>query len=189
MLEVNRPCGRRSFRIVQRLVVTLAIAAGVVGPFSAAPAQAATGDLTCPFAGQVNFTPALTATNTTAKASLRIAVFNCISLNGTHSDLTSATWTASGTVTAAPGLNPCSLLLKFVVTGPVIWSPADEQSTFTGTFNTNPSAGPITIKADVTKGVLAGDTASAALLPIPNVDCLVNGLSGLTAVTGLVFFN
>ena len=189
MLLVTRPFGRRSFRIVQCLGVTLAVAAALAAPLNNAPAQAAAGDLLCVFAAQANFTPPLTATNHSARASATLGLVGCMSPNGMYSDLKSATWTASGTATAAPGPNPCSLLLRLVVTGPAIWSPTGEQSTFTGTFNTNLSAGPIKIGVDVTKGVLAGETGPAVPVPIPNLECAINGLTSLTAFPGLIFFN
>ncbi|HWD71359.1 MAG TPA: hypothetical protein VG779_02425 [Actinomycetota bacterium] len=189
MIEANRPCGRSAFRITKCLFVTLAIAAALAVPFNDGPAQAATGDLACTFAAQVNFTPALTPTNTTAKASVTAGLINCISLNGMHSDLKSATWTVSGIATAAPAPNPCSLLLTIAATGPFIWSPTGEQSPSTATLNTNLSAGPITIRVDATKGVLAGDTGTVVALPLPNVDCAVNGLTSLTAIVGVLLFN
>ena len=188
MIEANHPSGRSAFRIVQCLVATLAISAALAGPFNNAPAQAATADLTCTFAGRANFAPALTATNTKANASITFGLVNCLSPDGMHPDLKSAIFTGSGTATAAPGINPCSLLLTIVATGPLIWSPTGEHSTFSGTFNTSLSAGPIAITAEVTKGVLAGDTGPIIALPLPNADCLVNGLTSLTAV-GQFFFN
>ena len=165
---------------VRRLAALLggiAIAAVLV-PLSG-PAYAESGDLTCAAAGQMNFSPALTATNTSAKVSQSAAAFNCTSPNGRYPDLKSASAPLTGSATSAPGVNPCNTLVTIQEKGVVTWSPTGQRSTVDLLMNLNPSAGSVTVTFTVTGGVLAGDSVTFVGTLAPNADCAVNGLASL----------
>lgn len=171
---------------LERLLATVVILVGAfAGPLGTAPAHAATGDLVCTTNIQINFTPPLTATNTTAQASATAGLVLCSSPNGSYPDLASATATSSGTATSAGGF-PCSLLLTMELKFSATWSPTGQQSEGTFTINTDPSGGTVTFSGVVTNGVLAGDSVTLVGLVLPNADCAVKGLSSLTLAPSLV---
>ncbi|MBP2472753.1 hypothetical protein JOF53_001625 [Crossiella equi] len=164
---------------------TAAVVLAVATLFSSAvaappPAQAALGDLTCALdAAYLTFTPPLKAgqsSTITGYANLT----GCLSLTG-YSRLTRATIEATGTVTAAPGVNPCGLILDMPLTGQVAWN-TGETSDITALLSTQLSQLPVLVGIEVTSGPLAGDTANNTIVPapVPNLDCLVNGLQTLT---------
>ncbi|MFF2195883.1 hypothetical protein [Streptomyces sp. NPDC058157] len=144
-----------------------------------APAHAAVGDLTCTLdSAYLTFDPPLKAghtANVTGYANLT----GCVSLTG-HNDLTRATITATGLTSAAPGVNPCNLIMEIPVSGQVQWSNG-QTSDLDARLSTDPAKPPIGITIDLNSGPLAGDHAAAVVpAPIPNLDCLLNGLQTLT---------
>ena len=170
----------------QRIVAILAIVAGaLIVPFSIAPALATTGDLTCTAVFQINFSPALTVANTTSKASAVVGLSNCVSLNGRFSGLKAATMTGSGPATSGLGA-PCSLLVTIPFKFHIDWSNG-QHSDLSATVNSNPLAGSIGFNGVVTGGVLSGDNVNALGPVVPNVDCLLNGLTSLIGANQKVF--
>jgi hypothetical protein len=173
---------------VQRVFVTCAIVAGALAGPSALPAHAATGDLTCTIDFQINFSPALTATNTSAKVSLTAGLVGCMSPNGVFPDLRSATAIGSGSAASGSGGNPCSLLLNIQLKASTTWSPTGQHSKASFTINTNAPAGTVTLRGVVTSGVLAGDSFTpVAIVITPNPDCAVKGLISLIGENQVIF--
>ncbi|WP_018348149.1 hypothetical protein [Longispora albida] len=165
--------------------LTLALASLTV---PAGPAQAAVGDLACTGAAQATFTPALTSGGTVA-VSATGTLTGCVSVNGAYTQLKSATLTASGTATAAPGLNPCTLVLTITLTGTLTWTPTGQQSGISAVLNTNLATGSAAVSIQVNTGPLAGDTGTEAPVVTPNLDCLFNGLNALNATLVVFSFN
>jgi hypothetical protein len=169
------------------LLVTAFLLASVFSFVSAHTAQAATGDLACSTNFQFNFTPALTATQTTAKATATASFTDCTSLNGHYTTLKSASVQATGSVIST-GTDPCNLLLTITGTGMITWN-NQKTSHLNYKVNTNPLNGTITLSATITGGQLKGDTITA--LPVvahPNLDCAKNGLSTLTSEVATLTF-
>jgi hypothetical protein len=171
----------------RRLGATAAILAAVVaGPLAAHPAHAAVGDLTCLANFQINFSSPLTATNTTADASINGGLTNCTSPNGKYPNLKSGNFTGKGTATSSGG--PCDLILTInLPKNTAVWSPTGEHSVAAGTVSTNPSSGTLGINAVVTNGALKGDSITGVGEANPNVDCAVNGLTSLSSVNQAIF--
>jgi len=167
----------RSLLIATTIAVALAHISG---------AQAATGDLTCEGSGQLNLSPALTATNHNAIVSLTAGLVNCTSVNGRYPQLRSDAAIGTGTATSAPGVNPCGLLVSLATSDRVTWSPTGEHSTSTALLNTDPSNGTVAISSHFTGGVLAGDSGTFVATATPNLDCALNGLTSLTLNAGQV---
>jgi hypothetical protein len=176
---------RRRF-FIPCLLVGAFLLASVFSLVSAPSAQAATGDLACTANFQIDFNPALTATQTTAQTSDTAGFADCTSLNG-HTDLKSATVQATGPATSKSGV-PCNLLLTVTGTGTVEWN-TGQISGFSFTVNTNPTKGTITLSANITSGPLSRDTITAVpVIAHPNIDCAIKGLTSLTSeLTALTF--
>ncbi|MGP3979810.1 hypothetical protein [Streptomyces sp. KR80] len=167
------------------LVSVITLTAGL----TAAPASAAPGDLTCTANFQHNFTPPLTATNTTAKDDATSGLVGCTSPNGNYPTLKSGLSPGTGTATALGG-SPCSLLLRIELKSTIEWSPpGNPKSHLDVVIDTNPVDGTVAFTATVTAGPLKGDTATAVAEAHPNPDCAVNGLSSLTSEAAQVVFN
>jgi hypothetical protein len=166
----------------RRTLATLAVLGGGVGALlSGGSAQAAAGDLVCTATAQINFTPALTVFNTSAKASASGGLVSCLSPNGRYPNLRSAAITGSGTATSAGGLNPCSLLVTIDLNATAGWSPTGQKSKAIFTVNTDLAAGSATFGGSVSSGPLAGDSVTpVGAVVVPNADCLLNGLKSLT---------
>ncbi|WP_436499968.1 hypothetical protein [Actinokineospora sp. HUAS TT18] len=144
-------------------------------------AQAAQGDLACTGNFQFNFSPALTATTTTATADVGGGLVDCFSANGTYSRLKSGVRTGVGTVSRPLGLAPCAPVMTITEGAVLTWN-TGETSTFDITVNTDPTSGALTISAYFTSGPLAGDTANAyPIILHPNLDCGLHGLTQLTS--------
>ena len=173
-------------RIIARAAALATVAAaGLLGP--AGPARALTVDMTCSAAFELDFTPPLTATQTTSTAVGRAGIVGCLPLTVRAAGLQSAAVTATGQVTSS-GLAPCNLLLTITGTGRFLWN-TGQQSHFVFTINTDPTAGTITLSATITSGRLAGDTITAVpVLAHPNVDCAVTGLTRLTSELAALTF-
>jgi len=170
-----------SKRLIFPVLLALALAA-----LGAAPAHAATPDLTCSFgSAYLTFGAPLQAGQTTDFAGYA-NVTGCTSGDG-YSNLTGGPAEFFGTVTAAPGINPCSVILDLKFTGDIYW-PNGQTTALAGTFSTNPADQPLGIGVKVTSGPLAGDTASALPVVVPNLDCLLVGLSSLSAPLFIVSF-
>ncbi|MCC3768377.1 hypothetical protein [Streptomyces sp. UNOC14_S4] len=181
--------GRSTTSRAAGLVASVALAgAGLVLP--AAPAQAATGDLSCAVTGSVTFSPALTPTRTSTKGNGTGKLSNCISGNGNFSRLQSADIAVSGPATADPSgfAGQCPALINLKVTGTFSWQDG-EKSGVSFTLSDDIAAGKASITGTVTKGPLKGDTVTAAPVFTVNTDCATAGLSVLTAQSGAVEFS
>lgn len=150
------------------------------------PAHAAPGDLTCTGNFQFDFSPPLTATSTTADATVGGGLVNCLSSNGQYTRLKSGVRTGTGTATRSTGEN-CLPVMTIVEEAVLTWN-TGAKSKFDITVNTDPTAGRVTISAYFTKGPLAGDTANAYPVVHPNVDCATTGLTQLTSEVLQVFW-
>jgi uncharacterized protein (DUF2141 family) len=173
-----------------RLLLAIAAAAATM-MIPQVTASAATGDLACAVNFQLDFSPALTASNTTATLTGTAALVGCTSPNGNFSNLTAATVTAqNASVTSLSGV-PCNLLLTVTGSGVIDWAPAGvPDSGFNFTINTNPFAGPVAFSGQIPSGPLTGDTVTAApVVAHPNLDCALHGLSHLTAEVAVISLN
>lgn len=171
-----------------RRVATILVAAffGVLLG-STVPAQAATGDLTCPTTFEYDFSPALTAggsSSVTGTASF----FSCTSPNGQHTALHTASATGTGSASGATGTNPCTLVFTITGTATITWN--DNSSTVVSfTINTNLSNGTLAVQSSVTSGTFNGDTVTVTVVnATPNTDCATDGLKQVTG-TSTVSFN
>jgi hypothetical protein len=176
-----------SKRVIVPILLALALAAFGFATVGASQARAATPDLTCTFgSGYLSFNEPLQAGGGayfTGSANLS----GCHSSDG-YSDLTQGPVSIYGTAYAAPGTNPCSVILDIQLTAWISWS--DGQSTeLNATISTNPADPPLGLGVKVTQGPLSGDTASALPVVLPNLDCLLVGLDSLSVPLFLVSFN
>jgi hypothetical protein len=154
-----------------------------------ASANAAVGDLTCTGNFHFTFSPALTATNTTATANVGGGLVDCFSPNGSHPELKWGVRVGEGTVTRPIGTIPCAPIMT-ITEGAVLYWNTGQTSTFDITVNTNPLNGAITVSAYFTSGPLAGDTANAfPIILHPNLDCAINGMTALTSDLLQVFWD
>jgi len=177
---------RRHF-FISCLLVGAFLLTSIFSLVSVSAAQAATGDLACRAKFQINFNPALTATQTMAQTSDTAEFTGCTSLNGNHKDLKSATVQAAGPATSTSGV-PCNLLLTVNGTGTVKWN-TGQTSGFSFTVNTDPTKGTITLSANITSGPLSGDTITAVpVIAHPNLNCAIKGLTSLTSELTTVTF-
>ncbi|WP_447008973.1 hypothetical protein ACRAKJ_14525 [Saccharothrix sp. DSM 118769] len=173
-----------------RLRAWAVAAASLVAPGSATapPATAAVADLTCTINVQLSFSPALTAVQTTASVVAVASLSNCTSPNGSHPQLAGGVATpVTGTATSLGGV-PCNLLLTLTGSGIIEWSPGDEQTTFDFTVRTNVLDGTVQLTTWQTGGTLAGTTSQTVGAANPNLDCPLNGLSGLAVPVALTTF-
>jgi hypothetical protein len=163
--------------------VLLALALGTLG---AVPAHASSTDLRC----TVGSAYILMDTPLQAgESSFFIGyadVSGCTSPDGS-STLTQGPIGLSGKATAAPGTNPCSLILNMQVNGSIEWT-SGEVSNVSGTLSTNPAAPPLGISATVTAGPLDGDTAHVIPVLLPNLNCPFVGLESLTVPAFIISF-
>jgi hypothetical protein len=178
---------RWSKRVIVPVLLALVLATFGFATAGATQARAATPDLTCTFgSGSLSFNEPLQAGGGayfTGSANLS----GCHSSDG-YSDLTQGPVSIYGTAYAAPGTNPCSVILNMQLTAWISWS--DGQYTeFTATFSTNPADPPLGLGVKVILGPLAGDTAFAIPVVLPNLDCLLVGLDSLTVPAFIVSFN
>lgn len=154
---------------------------------AAMPARAATGDLTCTSNAQINFTPPLTATQTTADTTDTAGLAGCTSPNGNFPRLASGTVQASGPATSLGGV-PCNLLLTVTGTGTITWN-TNQKSKLTFDINTNPTNGTLSFSGAITTGPLNADTiTSVPVVANPNPDCAINGLKYLTVHLMVISF-
>lgn len=180
---------RRPRRLTRTGMVVAAVMLAASTLASTAPpahAEDPLPSLTCNINFQLNFSPPLTLTNTTADATVSAGFVNCISPNGEHDDLLSGAVTGSGTAESLAGV-PCSLLLTVEGTADLTWN-TGATSEIEFLANTNPLNGLVTLNGEVTGGELEGTTGLAVpVLANPNLDCLF-GLTNLTsALTQVVF--
>ncbi|WP_367128366.1 hypothetical protein [Saccharothrix sp. HUAS TT1] len=167
-------------------------AASVVALGSAAatapPAGAAVVDLTCNVNVQLSFSPALTAVRTSAAVVGVANLANCLSPSGAHPEPAGGAVTdATGTATSLGGV-PCNLLLTITGSATIEWSPGDERTTFDFTVRTNVLDGAVQLTTRQTSGPLTGTTSQTVGAANPNLDCLLNGLSGLAVPLGQTTF-
>ncbi|SER25708.1 hypothetical protein [Actinokineospora terrae] len=171
-------------RTVYAGVVALVI--GFLVP--AAPAQAALVELTCNVNVQLSFSPALTATQTTAAVTGVANVVNCLSPSGNYGHLQAGTVSdATGTVTSLGGI-PCNLLATITGRATIDWAPTGGHTTFDFTVNTNPLNGLVTLQTWQTSGPLAGTTSLTVAAANPNLGCALGGLSSITVPIGQTTF-
>lgn len=155
---------------------------------AAPPAAASAADLACTVNVQLSFSPPLTAVQTTASVVAVASLSNCLSPTGSHPQLAGGVATpVSGTVTSLGGV-PCNLLLTITGSGVIDWSPGDERTTFDFTVRTNVLDGTVQLTTRQTGGTLAGTTSQTVGAANPNLDCLLNGLSGLAVPVALTTF-
>lgn len=179
-------------RLARTRILVAMLMLGITTLVGAAPAAQADEevlpDLACTVNFQLTFTPALTATNTTAAMVGQAGLVNCFSPSGAYPDIRSGTANGPGTVTSIGGV-PCNLLLTANGTAKFVWN-TGEVSDFNYVVNTNPLAGEVTLHAQVTSGPLAGTTATAVpVLANPNPDCLFVGLTNLTSALSEVVYS
>ncbi|PPK66103.1 hypothetical protein V5P93_003816 [Actinokineospora auranticolor] len=180
------PVGTR-LRAVRATVVAVVLV--LVAPVTvAAPAQAAVIELTCDVNVHLSFSPALTATQTTADVVAVATVVNCLSPSGNHNDLQAGSVSdATGTITSLGGV-PCNLLATITGSATIDWSPTGEHTTFDFTVNTNPLNGLIALQTTQTSGPLNGTTSLTVAAANPNLGCALGGLSSLTVPIGQTTF-
>ncbi|MFI9006120.1 hypothetical protein ACIGNX_02645 [Actinosynnema sp. NPDC053489] len=181
---------RTTARTRLRAWAALAASALALGAVTATapPAAAVVPDLTCDVNVQLTFAPALTATRTTASVTAVADLVNCLSPNGSHPELAGgAVTTATATATSLGGV-PCNLLLTITGSATIQWSPGDEETTFDFTVRTNVLDGTVQLTTWQTSGPLAGTTSQTVGVANPNLDCLLNGLSGLAVPLGQTTF-
>ncbi|GAA1309177.1 hypothetical protein [Saccharothrix xinjiangensis] len=173
----------RAWAVTAASVVALGSATAV-----AAPAGAAVADLACTINVQLSFSPALTAVQTTASVVAVASLSNCVSPNGSHPQLAGGVATPVTGVATSLGGVPCNLLLTLTGSGVIEWSPGNEQTTFDFTVRTNVLDGTVQLTTWQTGGTLAGTTSQTVGVANPNLDCLLNGLSGLAVPVALTTF-
>jgi hypothetical protein len=163
-------------------VSALALAAG--GLIATAPvAHASVGDTTCFVSAQGTFVPNLTA-GSTVDVTVDGALTGC---NGT-TDLRSANVTTTDITATASPLS--CLILTIDGTAELRWTTASGDhptSTVHVHLSLNPADPPV-LALNVTAGELAGDSVLAVPVVTLNGTCLTGGLTGITAITGLVSF-
>ncbi|MEU4955689.1 hypothetical protein [Streptomyces lavendulae] len=150
---------------------------------SAAPAQAAGGDLNCILDTiDVTFQPPLSPTRQATTATGRGPLLLCSSPNGRYSRLTRATITGIGTAKFQPPIYAS-------VTGKAQfkWN-TGEVSDFTFDVNTDPLSPKF--EAETTSGPLLGDTVlpTGPVVFVPKVDLLCGCVNGFTAADIAVNF-
>jgi len=169
-------------------IVAMAVALALDGLYAVAvvtPARAAIGDLTCTVSAIATFDPPLRPGGTTTVVGHAL-LQNCLSPNGRFPNIHGAVYLAPALHgTAAPGINPCSLLLTLRGDVEIDWN-TGQESYGSGVLNTNPLNGAIGgfITYDGPndhEDPFFGDVAT--VLPVaatPNADCLTAGLKILT---------
>ncbi|MBM7774429.1 hypothetical protein JOD54_004633 [Actinokineospora baliensis] len=173
---------RRRWRAVVFAVVLLSPVA------VAAPAQAALVELTCNVNVQLSFSPALTATQTSAKLTGVASVVNCLSPSGNYNQLQAGSVSdATGTAVSLGGV-PCNLLATFTGRATIDWSPNGGHTTFDFTVNTNPLNGLVTLMTTQASGPLTGTTSQTVGVANPNLGCALGGLSSLSVPFGQTTF-
>ncbi|MEU6154340.1 hypothetical protein ABZ816_30535 [Actinosynnema sp. NPDC047251] len=152
------------------------------------PAEAAVASLACTINVQLSFSPPLTAVQTSASVVAVASLSNCLSPNGSQPQLAGGVATpVTGTVSSLGGV-PCNLLLTITGSGVIEWSPGGEQTTFDFTVRTNVLDGTVQLTTWQTGGTLAGTTSQTVGAANPNLDCLLNGLSGLAVPVAVTTF-
>ncbi|MEV6576471.1 hypothetical protein [Streptomyces sp. NPDC051577] len=147
------------------------------------PAHAAPGDLTCGLTTlTITLSPPLTPTNHKTKATGTGSLSACVSLNGVHSDLKSASITGTGNAEFAAPVNA-----SIKGTADFTWN-TGEVSKFTFEVNSDPLNPKFSAK--VTEGPLAGDTSGGSpAIWLPDVDPLTGSLKGFTVIAAGASFN
>ncbi|GAA3001247.1 hypothetical protein [Actinokineospora diospyrosa] len=154
----------------------------------AVPAQAALVELTCNVNVQLAFSPALTATQSTAQVTGVASVVNCLSPSGNFSQLQAGTVSdATGTITSLGGV-PCNLLATITGRATIDWSLGGGRTAFDFTVNTNPLNGLVTLMTTQTSGPLVGTTSQTVGVANPNLGCALGGLSSLSVPIGQTTF-
>jgi hypothetical protein len=176
-----------SKRVIVPVLLALSVATLGLATVGSSQARADTTDLTCTFgSGYLAFGQPLQAGGSadfTGSANLS----GCYSGDG-YSALTQGPVGFGGEATAAPGTNPCSVILDIRLTAVIEW-PDGQLSQVSATISTNPADPPLGLSATVTQGPLAGDTASAVPVVLPNLDCPLVGLDSLTVPAFVVSFS
>jgi hypothetical protein len=175
------------FTRIRAVLVVCLLALGLSGLGPVTAAHADVGDLTCALnAAYLTFDPPLQAGGTSTVHGYA-NLTGCLSLTG-HGDLARATIEAAGTVTAAPGVNPCSLIVRIPVSGEVTWNDGT-TSDLDAALSTDPAQPPLGIQIMLGSGHLAGDSALAVVpVPVPNLDCPLVGLETLTVPALVIAF-
>ncbi len=170
----------RHFRTMALLVAAAPLGAALIA-LPVAPAQAASGDLSCSAALSLTFQPALVAggkstTTITGTAS------GCTSSNGQHTDLTAGTLSGSGSATGSGSIFfPCGVSPTASGTATVSWKKGT-----TSTVAWKVAGGSFT--ASVTDGELKGDKLTASLDGLPQASCGTNGGLATVAVNATAAF-
>ncbi|MEG8179436.1 hypothetical protein [Nocardia terpenica] len=153
----------RHFRAMALMAAAAPLGLALIA-LPAAPAQAASGDLSCSATLNLSFSPALVVGGSST-VQIGGNASGCTSSNGQHSDLTSSTLAGSGSATgAASGVFPCGVQPTGSGTGTITWSTGATSTvswTVTGTSFT----------ATVTDGQLNGDALSGSLAGLPQSTC------------------
>ncbi|MGW5049879.1 hypothetical protein [Actinokineospora sp. NPDC004072] len=158
-----------------RAVLVLPVLTALLGVFTAAPATAAPGDLTCEVQLQTDFVPPITGPVTGSPATISGSLINCVSATGYTMQSGAFSGTAAVTSTI---ITPCSVVLRVAGTGTIAWTPT-ATSQFSYVFNTDPTQGGIELSLTITSGVMTGNQMIPVAWFTPNADCALNGLKYL----------
>lgn len=178
----SHPLFRRALRAA--VLSVTAVAGVLVAPLSTTPAHAAVGDLSCTAVYQITFSPALRGAGSSSTASGVVSLSNCLSLNGRYTALRAGTMTGMGPATNGLGL-PCAFLsaqFQFRID----WTNG-QHSDLNALINDDPLTGALGFNGTVTDGALKGDSVFAIGPFVPNLDCLLNGLTSMTGANQKVF--
>ncbi|MFI5776208.1 hypothetical protein [Nocardia sp. NPDC051570] len=162
----------RYFRTLALLAAAAPLGAALIG---LAPAQAASGDLSCSASLSLAFQPALVAGGQST-ATITGTTSNCTSSNGQHTDLTSGTVSGSGAGTGASSfLFPCGVQPSGNGTATITWSSGATSTIGWQTSGTS-------FSATVTAGQLQGDALQASVNGAPQATCAPDGgMAGVSA--------
>jgi hypothetical protein len=136
-------------------------------------------DLACVASFQFDFSPKLN--NNTVSSQTTAALTNCLSPNGSRSDLLSAVLFADRGHSSATGCAPAPVAIDGV--GSILWNDGT-SSDFTFRVNTNPFASAFGLEAKILTGTYAGHKITAVpLLLLQDGLCGVNGGVNSLSVT------
>jgi hypothetical protein len=79
------------------------------------------------------------------------------------------------------------VVLTVSYTFQIQWAPGGQAGVMQATVNSNPLAGTLGFTGVVTSGPLKGDKVYAIGPFVPNLDCLLSGLTSLTGANQKVF--
>ncbi|MBF6059787.1 hypothetical protein IU500_01305 [Nocardia terpenica] len=171
----------RHFRAMALMAAAAPLGLALIA-LPAAPAQAASGDLSCSATLNLSFSPALVVGGSST-AQIGGNVSGCTSSNGQHSDLTSGPISGSGSGTGASNpIFPCGVSPNGSGTGTITWSTG---ATSTVSWQVQGTS----FTATVTDGQLSGDAITASLNGLPQATCdpTTGGMSAVSVAANVSF--